>query len=223
MQTNPIDILNFSSCSLFSSQEYRIDSGNLKITDLSLGKNNREVIPLDLIDPKPKISKTNDRQLIWASIISFIIGSLFIILAFSINIPIQQILGISLIGISAVFFIASLKLQTTSYTYFYANTTTQLFTINEAQSCDAENAKKFVQSLNQRLVKPKVVISTRKQNQRDHLEFIHHLDFLYNHNVVNDIQYERMRDKINEIIYGIKKENVSANIIQLPIKNRKES
>lgn len=217
MQTNSIDILNFSSCHFFSSQEYRIDSGNLKITDLSLGKNNREVIPLDLIDPKPKIAKTNDPQLILASIISFIIGTLFIILAYSINIPVQQVLGFGLIGISAIFLISSLRLQTTSYTYFYANTTTQLFTISEAQSCNSENAKKFIEALNNRLVKPKVMKSERKKNRETHNEFVYHLDFLYNHNVLNDIQYDRMKDKINEIVYGIKKDRTLADVIHLPV------
>lgn len=229
MHRSAIDILNFSSCSIFSSQEYRIDAGNLHISNLSLGKNDKEIIPLDLIDPKPRISKKNNEQLIWAAMGIFTIGLLFITMSMNANTAIQQSLGFGFLGISAIFLIASLKLQTTSYTYYYANTTTHLFTINEPHPNAAEHAKKFVQSLNQRINKPNInfQIKTKKEN---YSEFLEHLDFLYNFGVLTDIQYERIHSKINVKIYGNHNKKTSqannkankqtrklADIIPLPI------
>lgn len=226
MHHSAIDILNFSSCSIFSTQEYRIDSGNLHISNLSLGKNDKEVIPLDLIDPNPRISKKNNEQLIWAAIGSFAIGLLFIAMSMNVNTAIQQSFGFGFLGISAIFLIASLKLQTTSYTYYYANTTTHLFTINEPQPNEAEHAKRFVQALNKRIKKPNMNFQ-RKTQKENYSEFLEHLDFLYNFGVLTDIQYERIHSKINVKIYGIhNKENNKANkqtrksaeIIPLPVR-----
>lgn len=223
MHHTPIDNLNFTRCSLFSSQEFSIESGNLHITDNSLGKNNKETIPLDLIEPQPKVSKKNDKQLIWAATTSFIIGLLFLISTISIEMPIQQILGFSFIGISFLFLLASSKLKTTSYTYFYANTTTQLFTIHDKHSGGVDdttqNAKKFIKSLNQRITKPKKTLNTRRTNKENYNEFIEHLDFLYNHSVITNIQYDRMQAKIQEVVYGIKREKVLADVIPLPLNN----
>ena len=222
MHHKPIDILNFSSCSVFSSQEYKIDSGNLHITDLSLGRNDKEIIPLDLIDPKPRISKKNNEQLIWASVATFTMGLLFIVLSMSVNTAIQQTLGFGFLGISAIFLIASLKLQTTSYTYYYANTTTHLFTINEPQSNEADHAKKFVQSLNQRINKPSLNFQ-RKTKKENYSDFIEHLDFLYNYGVLTDIQYERIHSKINVKIYGGVNEAMDETFDEISNKTRKSA
>lgn len=219
MHHNSIDILNFNNCSLFSRQEYSIDSGNLSILDISLGKNNKETIPLDLIDPQPKISKTKDRQLVFASIISLVIGIVFIILATTINVPIQQFIGFCFIAVSALFLMSSLKLQTTRYSYYYANTTTPLFTIDEARSDSNENAKEFISSLNKRLKKPKVIVNSRKSDRKNYNEFMNHVDFLYNNKILNDVQYDRMQEKVNEVVYGIRKAKKMANVIQLPLTN----
>lgn len=222
MRPSPIDILHFNNCSLFSSQEFKINNGSLHITDLSLGKVDKEVIPLDLIDPKPVVSKKNNEQLVWASITSLIIGMLFILLSISINIPVQQILGITFIGISALFLIASLKLQTTKYRYYYANTTTHLFTIHESQPSKTNYAKQFVQALNQRINKPEREY-TNKTPKENRIEFIEHLEYLYNFGVITDMQYDRIQNKINAKIYGtnIREDNPikSADIITLPITN----
>lgn len=219
MHPSPIDVLHFNSSSLFSSQEYKIDSGNLHITDLSLGKSDKEVIPLDLIDPQPKTTKKNNEQLIWASISCFIIGMLFILLSLSMNI--QQILGLAFIGISAILLIASLKLQTISYTYYYANTTTHLFTIQDSQSGDIDHAKRFIKSLNQRIIKPHWEYQ-RNSQEENHTVFLQHLDYLYNYGVVTDIQYKRIHEKINAKIFGInvkKQPQKTADIIALPVNN----
>ncbi|HIP94488.1 MAG TPA: hypothetical protein EYH20_04020 [Leucothrix sp.] len=222
MHHNPIDILNFSSSSVFSSQEYKIDSGNLHITDLSLGRNDKEIIPLDLIDPEPRISKKNNEQLVWASIATFTIGLLFIVLSMSVNAMMQQTLGFGLLGISAILFIASLKLQTTSYTYYYANTATHLFTINEPQSSESDHAKKFVQSLNQRINKPNLSFQ-RKTKKENYSDFLEHLDFLYNYGVLTDNQYERIHSKINVKIYGNIDETVCETLDEISNKTRKSA
>lgn len=218
MHPKPIDILNFSNSSLLSTQEYKIDSGNLHITDLSFGRNNREIIPLDLIDPKPKITKKSNEQLMWTSVGSFTVGLLFILLSLSFENQIQQSMGIGFLAISAIFLIASLKLQTTSYTYYYANTTAHLFTINEPQTGEKDIVIKFIQSLNQRINKPKLK-GQRNFKKEERSEFFKHLDFLYNFGVLTDAQYERIHSKINVKIYGaVNETRKTADIIQLPIK-----
>jgi len=220
MHPKPIDILNYSSCTLFSTQEYKLDSGNLHITDLSLGRNEKEIIPLDLIDPKPRISKKNNEQLLWASIASFTISLLLIALSISFNTQIQQLLGFGFLFIGAIFLIASLKMQTTSYTYYYANTTTHLFTINEPQSAENDLTKQFIQSLNRRINKP-TMNYLKKTKQENYSEFLQHLDFLYNFGVLTDAQYERIQNKINVKIYGnTKNTKKTAEIIPLPLKGR---
>jgi len=226
MHPKPIDLLNYSSSSLFSTQEYLIESGNLHITDLSFGRNEKETIPLDLINPKPRITKKNNEQLIWASLASFTIGLLFILLSLNFSTQIQQTLGFGFFAISAIFLIASLKLQTTSYTYYYANTTTHLFTINEPQAGEKDLVIRFIQSLNQRINKPKWNFQ-RKTKEENHSDFMQHLDFLYNFGVLTDAQYERIHNKINVKIYGVanrdstneKRTRKSADIIPLPLKD----
>ncbi len=201
MHPKPIDILNFRNCSLFTTEEYKIDSGNLHISKLSPGRSDKEIIPLELIDSKPRVSKKKNEQLIWASIISFMIGMLFIFIAISQKIPEQQIVGLVFVGISALFLIASLKLQTTSYTYFYANTTTQLFTIQESPSDGTDTAQKFVESLNKRINKPQRELN-RKNKDDNYSEFLSHLDYLYNFGVITDNQYKIIQDKINTKLFG---------------------
>jgi len=220
MHPKPIDVLNYSSCTLFSTQEYKLDSGNLHITNLSLGKNEKEIIPLDLIDPKPRISKKNNEQLLWASIASFIISLLLISLSISFNTQIQQLLGLGFLVIAAIFLIASLNMQTTSYTYYYANTTTHLFTINEPQSAENDLTKQFIQSLNRRINKP-TMNYLKKTKQENYSEFLQHLDFLYNFGVLTDAQYERIQNKINVKIYGnTKNTKKTAEIIPLPLRTQ---
>lgn len=222
MPVSSIDLLHFNSCSLFSSQEYKIDSGNLHITDLSLGKTNKEIIPLDLIDAKPRIMRKNNKQLIWASVTSFLIGTLFTLFSHSISTPALQILVLAFVGIGTILLIASLKLQTTSYTYYYANTTTHLFTIIDSQSGDVDHTKSFIKALNKRIVKPQRDFQ-RNTEEESQTDFLQHLDYLYNYGVVTDMQYNRIQEKVNAKIFGININNRnkrSADIIALPVKNK---
>jgi len=220
MHPKPIDLLNYTSCTLFSTQEYRLDSGNLHITDTSLGRKEKEVIPLDLIDPNPRIRKKNNKQLLWASIASFTIGLLLTALSISFNTQFQQFLGLGFIVISAIFLIVSSKLKTTSYSYYYANTTTHLFTINEHQSAKNDLIKKFIQSLNCRIHKP-TIKSPKTVKQKNFSEFSQHLDFLYNFGVLTDEQYKRIQDKIKVKIYGnTQNTKKTADIIPLPLRGR---
>lgn len=221
-----LDSLYYNS--LLSSRLLKIDTNdNLQIVELSPLKNRNEVIPLDLIDAKPRITNKPDSQLMLFGIVSALASALFFISSIYANQPWSMAFAalFLLSSIGAIF--TAFKKFTTVYIYQFANTNTPLFTLRESFS-ENEQIKTFTDTLNERITnlsEESIEESTDNnsnkstdKNDDKHSQYANHLDFLYNHGVINDVLYKRINRKINEKIFGIDDLEPLGNIIHFPVK-----
>lgn len=209
--------------SLLSSQELKIDkSNNLKISTFSLRKNESSTISLDLISSDPKVSKHPGLTTLFISAICFITSiSLYLSLS-NANLLLGQIIAGFLLGLSLIFFAFAWMKPIVTYNFLYKNTSISLFKLR-CSSKNNQHVIRFVEQLTQRIddIERNVLVKVDNHRTNDlESEFTGHLDFLYNHGMVNDVVYDRINDKINEKIYGVKPINKElAEVILLPLRS----
>ena len=197
--------------SIFSSLELKIDKAkNLKISRFSLLKNESSIIPLDLINAEPSISKSPDLSLISLAFISFVTSAFLYFSSLDQNLFSNQLIAIFVFSLGLLALTASLIKHTKQYSFYYANTSIQLFKLKNI-SGDNSSVKQFVDQLSQRINSTKTEQiefdnTNRFNNDKNdiELEFTEHLDYLYNYGIINDVLYERISGKISEKVYGIK-------------------
>lgn len=204
----------FFNNSLLSSQEIKIDeNNNLKVTSLSLSKKLSNTIPLALIDAQPKITQNPDRQLMMFALVNVLSSVIFYLSVTKIH----QTLGIVISSLFMLFailsFVTSYRRSSTTYTFYYKNTSTHLFSLRKS-AFNKNKVQVFADQLKQRILEAKVTHSNLTDESS---KYTKHLDFLYNHGLVNDVVYERTNDKINEKLYGIRAKNQLADIVILPV------
>ena len=208
--------------SLFSNQEFKIDSNNnLHITELSPLKQRDEVVPLDLINPQ-LISKSRlNNQLLLLALASALTSSTF----FAAAIFMGQLWGFAFAMVFLVFsigtLIASYKNSTTSYQYRFANTETLLFSLSKPSTQDHQ-FELFVNALNKRIISANEKsesneisktelnykgitpfdnsVETEIYMQGKQSQYMKHLDFLFNHGIVDEVLYKRLNKKIDKKI-----------------------
>jgi hypothetical protein len=202
------------NCSLLSSQEIKIDAdNNLQISTFNISKTVKNTIPLDLINPQPKITEHPNIHLLKLAFLSFITSIVFFLLSSEINYPIGQMISGIFALFCILFIIVSFTKKSVAYTFFYARTTTHLFTLHESQS-NNKLVETFVNQLTQQ-IKGSKDTSTKGDKQT---EYTSHLDFLYNHGVINDVFYERINHRIYEKVNDIKPKRLLADVVTLPIR-----
>ncbi len=213
---------------LLSNQVFKIDStNNLHIVELASLRNKNETIPLDLIDANPLIQKKLDIHLLFLTLASTLISTIFFVYSTYGHQTWANASGtvFLLSSLSTLFF--AYKNRAVSYTYQFANTNTPLFTLHECFSKN-EQVKIFVNTLN------KHIESVNEQAELDAVSYLNndntndskssectkHLDFLYNHGFVDDALYQRIDRKIHHKFFG--KDNSekasTENIIYFPVK-----
>ena len=202
---------------LWSSQEIKLDSdNNLSVTQLSFRHKRSNTIPLDLIEANPKVSQKPDTQLLGFSLACMLATVVFTVTALNINpsASLALVLPVIFAGFSLAALIFAFKQHTRSYHFYFANTSTRIFKLEES-SQNRQIIRAFVRQLSEK-------IAQLKQKQPISIdgdaEFTQHLDFLYNHGVVNDVVYERINQRINEKVNGYEPEVHLAEVIPLPIK-----
>lgn len=221
MQQTAIQHLIYN-CSLLSSQELKIDDDdNLRISKFSFSKKTSNTIPLDLIEAKPKITQQPDMQLFVFSILSFVASVALYLASTNTNLISGQVIASIFFAFSLLSFVASFKRPTTIYNFFYANTSICLFKLNESKT-NNQLVSTFVNQLKQRITEVKEVNPEKNDYKTgfiEETEFTDHLNFLYNHGMLNDVTYEIINNTINEKLYGIKPQQHLADVILLPVKS----
>ncbi len=225
-----LDTLYYNT--LLSSQVFKIDSkDNLQIVELSPLKNRNETIPLDLIDSEPKVSNKFDNQLVAFSLISALAACGFLFSAIYTSQLWAIPFSILFLLTSLTTAYASYRKKTTTYSYQFMDTNTRLFSLHESFSANKQ-VEMFVHALNERINKAHneqddLSVESDLQHSEDdgsisdeakQSQFTKHLDFLYNHGVVNDALYKRIDRKINEKVFGFKIEETETNVINFPVK-----
>jgi hypothetical protein len=205
--------------SLFSNQEFKIDSeNNLHITELSTLKRRNEIIPIDLINPEPISKKRLKKSLLLLGLASALVSSIF----FAVAIFMSQLWTISFAIVFMIFgmgtLIASYKNSTSVYQYKFINTETILFSLSEPSS-QGQQVGFFIKALNNRISRLNgkselsetgfndeglkqlgVIDEEEVYRQEKQSQYIRHLDFLFNHGIVDEVLYKRLNKKINKKI-----------------------
>lgn len=209
--------------SLFSNQKFEIDSkNNLHITKLSVLKRRNEIVPLDLINPQPTSKKRLNTPLMLLALSSTLVSGAF----FASAILMGQLWTVAFAIVFWLFgmgtLIASYKNRTTIYQYKFANTETLLFSLSEP-SAQNQQVELFINALNKRIVSLNETSEQSESGDKIELneegivqldiagemeiytqgkqsQYMKHLDFLFNHGIVDEVLYKRLNKKINKKI-----------------------
>lgn len=213
---------------LLSNKELKINSNNtLKITESSVFKNTKTIIPIDLIETQAKKGSRLDYQWIIFGLVSFMAASLFTLLALTQQFTSVLILGaiFTIIGISSVFL--AFKFKTVTHTYQYKGTSMTLFTLTENDFNESQIAD-FVNNL-----------KSNENNDIDNSEgllnsqvdeFYGHLDFLYEEKIIDNRLMLKLQQKAHNKVYGDNSKHLSEdtnntqtqdNVIAFPITGTK--
>ncbi len=204
-----------------SNQEFEIDSeNNLHIREQSILKNRCDIVPLDLINPQPIIKNRLDKNLMLLALASAMASSTFFISAvymghlWSVGFAIV----FWLFGIGSI--VTAYKNRTKIYQYQFANANSPLFTLHESFTKKVQ-VELFVNALNKRIIavgkKPdnneniqlgddKFLSQLGSSDEREiyaegkYSQYIKHLDFLFNHGIVDEALYKKLQGKINNRI-----------------------
>jgi hypothetical protein len=216
-----LESLRYSS--LFSNQTFEIDSqNNLHITDLSAIKQRNDIVPLDFINPQPISKKHLNKPLMLLALASALVSSAL----FASTIFMGQLWAVTFAIVFWVFGMATLsasfKNRTTIYQYKFANTETLLFSLSEPATQNKQ-VKLFTDALNKRIinlneqneVNSRAEVDEESAIQLDTVEspnemdsyledkqsqYTEHLNFLFNHGIVDEVLYKRLNKKINQQI-----------------------
>ena len=204
MKIKTVNQIFITNDSVFSTRKYKLENnGKLSIITLNAVHTRAETIPLDLIDPEPNIEHKPNNY--WA-LISLVI-SVSSIITFGVTDLISVPLLSALILLSAALFVVALKNRMTTYTFFFANTQTKIFSIKGGETLASTNeaindkADSFINNLKYAIYKinKKHVPQQKFENDKDKYDFIKNkLDDLYNYGVINNILYDRIKDNIRE-------------------------
>jgi len=241
--------------SLFSYQIFEIDNkNNLHIYKRSILKNCKDIIPLDLINPNPICKKSFNKPLMVLAFISILLACISVSLAVIIS-KLWLMISCTIFFIfGVVTLITSLRNKTTIYEYNFVNTKTPLFSLSNLTNIETQ-VHLFTNTLNKRIIylneknnkliaKDKSILKEENctpldcnlfypnemdiYNKGRKSQYMKHLDFLYNHGIVEEALYERLHLKIDERVNNsnsifatntdIEENNMGDNIINFPIK-----
>ena len=217
--------------SLLSNKEIKINTNNtLKITESSVFKNAKTIIPIDLIETQAKKGSRLDYQWVIFGLVCFIAASMFTLLALTQQFTSVLILGtiFTVIGCSAIFL--AYKFKSITHTYQYKGTGIKLFTLTE-NDLNESQISEFVTSLNSSnetidndivdslsaLKSPSAVNKTSAINSiEDKLntqveEYYQHLDFLYEAKIIGNRLMLKLQKKAYDKVYGVDSVDVSVN------------
>ncbi len=194
--------------SLLSNKEIKINTNNtLKITESSVFKNTKTIIPIDLIETHAKKGSRLDYQWVIFGLVSFIAASIFTLLALTQQFTAVLILGVifTVLGIVSIFF--AFKFKTITHTYLYKGTSMKLFTLSETD-LNTSQITEFVQHLdtNNRLDDDNdsfdIIDSTHQLNNRVNA-YYEHLNYLHEEGIIDTRLLERLQLKAYNKVYGV--------------------
>ncbi len=239
-----LEALRYNSS--ISNQQFEIDADdNLHITANSIIETRDDIVPLDMINPQPMITTHLNKSLMQLALTSALISGAFFASALFMNQPWAVTFSILFWVFGIIALITSYKKRSKNYQYFLTNTSTRLFMLGETMTQNTQ-VELFIKALNKRInnlndksedyLPSKMGVAHLDQHQENDIytqnkqsQYLIHLDFLFNHGIVDDVLYKRLITRINNQIEKsenrfIKKEKTnnevnifSNNIINFPI------
>lgn len=205
--------------SLLSNKEIKINTNNtLKITESSVFKNAKTIIPIDLIETQAKKGSRLDYQWVIFGLVCFIAASMFTLLALTQQFTSVLILGtiFTVIGCSAIFL--AYKFKSITHTYQYKGTGIKLFTLTE-NDLNESQISEFVTSLNSSnetidndiVDSPSAINSIEDKLNTQVEEYYQHLDFLYEAKIIDNRLMLKLQQKAYNKVYGVDSVDVSEN------------
>lgn len=205
--------------SILKSVQYEMDKkDNLTITTVSPFKSGIDVIPLDMINPEPKLEKRTDGY--WAMLGLILIATSILIFSLShyFTSPYNMILGSGYLALAILTITLILSNKKNVATFYFINTQTKLFSITLPHG-DTENnclkdANQFVRSLT------KGITELNKQNsiEPSHSFTDMNMNELYNYGIIDEFLYTRIKNRINDAVNRVDskphKKTESSNIIE---------
>jgi len=204
-----------------------------------------EKFPLDMIESTPHLTTKIDPQLLTAALVSALAAVVFLTLSATTNLTMLSVFGGLFVLTTIAATVIGLRNKMRSYTYFYTDSNTPMFTLTSKQA-DKDQVEAFVKNLNHSIkrstvdnenmktVKPsipslasqkplKMEQSTNTEEQ-EYLAYTYHLDFLFASGLIDNESYLKVGNNISERVFGKKQSTESAlaetndtsNIINFP-------
>lgn len=196
--------------SLLSNKEILIkDSKDIQITECSVFRNSKTLIPVDLVSAQVKQGSRPNIQWILFGIVNVVAVTLFVTLALTQNIIFPYVLAgtFALLGVLSVF--SAYKYKYSTYTFQYDESDINLFTLS-SNDLNKDQITEFIKVLttniqsNKYLKDDEVDETVHETNKFDtQIEtYSEHLSFLYNEGIVDDFLLDKLQKKIRNKVYG---------------------
>ncbi|MEE9325833.1 MAG: hypothetical protein V3U71_00960 [Cocleimonas sp.] len=204
---------------LFSTKEYKIDSeNNLIINALSSSDSSHEKIQLFDISASPKHLNHHNKLWLLLALLTAIAAPLLLLTLGNIFLPISTLLVIC----SILSTVAYSKNHTVEYRYIDSRSGKQRFSIKATNSKDKSTLNDFIKILNNKI--KELQNSTTRVKKHKTIEFkkhLEHLQELSNIGIINEVLYQNIHTRIEEMVYGADDRSDQSNVIQLPVNGQK--
>ncbi len=234
--TNPKTML--FTHSWFASKEYKLNHtdnslSHLSVSEASMNRATSEKFPLDMIEATPKITNTIDPLLLTFTLICVLASGIFLTLSATTGFSILSIFGGLFVLAAIASTIIAFRNKVQSYTYFYTDSNTPMFTLT-AKQADKEKVDAFVKNLNDSIeqsTQDNQLMGTAnpsqppvKTEEQEYLAYTYHLDFLFASGLIDDESYLKVGENISAKVFGrkktsaeaVSKTNTTSNIIHFP-------
>jgi len=105
-----------------------------------------------------------------------------------------------------------------SVEYIYTNSRNgkKLFSIKHSTNTVGDSARDFIETLNKQIKDPRTFnLSSVKASKLEYKKQLQHLNALLNIGIINDVMYQNIHSRIEDIVYGIKDRRTLADVISL--------
>lgn len=213
--THPTSDYLLTDTSLLKSVQYKIDKEQtLTITTVSPYQSSIDLVPLDMINPEPKLEKIADKYLI-------ALGLILVIMTISVNSLTQYIdpsfsviLNVVLLALTVITLVLMFENKKEVATFYFVNTKTKLFSIVVSQSNTEDthplnDTKRFVSILT------KIIKGINQQDTNAKTVSFSKMTMaeLFNYGVIDEFLYTRIENRINDFVNSTSENNGSSNII----------
>lgn len=218
--------------SLLSNKEILIKSNDtIQITECSVFKHSKTIIPVDLIDTQAKQGSRLDYQWLLFAMVSFIASSIFIIMAVSQHFAFSFVIGttFAVLGLLSIF--ASFKFRNTTYAYRFKGTNINLFTLTE-NDLNSSQISEFVNMLNPEITDENNSLENTftDESQTSYLlsdqlnDYYKQLNHLFNEDIIDEILLKRLQQNAHNKVFGVSidvsDDRPLANVIPLPVNGK---
>jgi len=213
--THPTSDYLLTDTSLLKSVQYKIEKEQtLTITTVSPYQSSIDLVPLDMINPKPKLEKIADKYLMALGLILVMITISVNSLNQYINPSLSVVLNVVLLALTVITLVLMFENKKEVATFYFVNTKTKLFSIVVSQSNTEDthplnDTKRFVSTLIKRIKDINQQDSNTKTVSFSKMTMAE----LFNYGVIDEFLYTRIENRINDFVNSTRENNGSSNII----------